>query len=206
VPREIPTADREAARSRFGIGEAERCLLVFGGSQGAHSINVCAVEAFTVAAAESPRLRVLHISGHRDYTEMRTRLEAAPRADGYTLLEYQPNLADPLAASDLVLARSGGSIFEIAAAGRPAILVPYPHAAGRHQHANAEWMVRGGAAVVLEDTELDPARLREVATELLADDERLARMSGASRALARPEAAERIAAEVLAAIEQASGR
>jgi UDP-N-acetylglucosamine--N-acetylmuramyl-(pentapeptide) pyrophosphoryl-undecaprenol N-acetylglucosamine transferase len=114
------------------------------------------------------------------------------------LLDYEPTLADPLAAADLVVARAGGSLFELAAVGRPAILVPYPHASARHQHSNAAWMARAGAAVVVEDDELTPARLAGLTGELLADQKRLARMSAASAALARPEAAERIAAEILA--------
>ena len=74
----------------------------------------------------------------------RERIDRAPGAERYTLLEYEPNLGDALAACDLVLARAGGSVFEIAAAGRPAILVPYPHATADHQHANAAWMADGG--------------------------------------------------------------
>jgi UDP-N-acetylglucosamine--N-acetylmuramyl-(pentapeptide) pyrophosphoryl-undecaprenol N-acetylglucosamine transferase len=124
---------------------------------------------------------------------------------GYRLLEYIDTLADPLAASDLVVARAGGSIFEIAAAGRPAILVPYPHAAGRHQHANAEWMTAAGAAVALDDSELEPERLRALVAELFADPGRLARMAAASKALARPDAAQRIAAELLRAVREAVG-
>ena len=122
----------------------------------------------------------------------------------YTLREFEPDLAEALAASDLAVARAGGSIFELAAAGLPAILVPYPHAAARHQHANADWMAAGAAAVVVEDSELDPARLNALVSELLADQRRLAAMAEASRALARVDAAERIAAEVLAAIDEAS--
>ena len=81
-------------------------------------------------------------------------------SDRYTLLDYEPNLGDALAAADLVLARSGGSIFEVVAAGRPAILVPFPFATADHQSANAEWMRAGGAATVIADAELSPARLR----------------------------------------------
>jgi UDP-N-acetylglucosamine--N-acetylmuramyl-(pentapeptide) pyrophosphoryl-undecaprenol N-acetylglucosamine transferase len=98
-----------------------------------------------------------------------------------------------------VLARSGGSIFEIAAAGRPAILVPYPHATAGHQTTNARWMADGGAAVVVPDAELDPVALARTVKELFDDDGRLERMASASRALARPDAAARIADEVLAA-------
>ncbi len=122
------------------------------------------------------------------------------------MLDYLTPFGTALAASDLAVARAGGSIFELAAAGVPAILVPYPYASARHQHANAEWMAAGGAAVVVEDSELHPASLRELATKLLADPARLGAMAEASRALARPDAAERVAAELLAAIGEASSR
>jgi UDP-N-acetylglucosamine--N-acetylmuramyl-(pentapeptide) pyrophosphoryl-undecaprenol N-acetylglucosamine transferase len=97
------------------------------------------------------------------------------------------------------VARSGGSIAEVAAHGLPAILVPYPHAAGDHQAANARWMAEGGAAVVVPDAELTAPRLRAEVDALLGDPERLAAMGRAALALARPDAAARIAAEVLAA-------
>ena len=87
---------------------------------------------------------VLHLSGRRDYDELRSRLAAAPHSERYTLLDYEPDLGDSLAACDLVLGRSGGSIFEVTAAGRPAILVPYPHATADHQSANAAWMAARG--------------------------------------------------------------
>jgi UDP-N-acetylglucosamine--N-acetylmuramyl-(pentapeptide) pyrophosphoryl-undecaprenol N-acetylglucosamine transferase len=187
------------------VATDDPCLLVFGGSQGARSINLSALEAFAGEGAGDRAFHVLHISGNRDYETARRTLADAPHAGRYTLLAYEPGLADALAASDLVLARSGGSIFEIAAAGRPSILVPYPYAAQRHQHANAEWMAQGGAAVVVEDSELHPARLRALAGDLLADRERLAEMAKAARELARPDAAKRVAGEVLDAIREPSG-
>jgi UDP-N-acetylglucosamine--N-acetylmuramyl-(pentapeptide) pyrophosphoryl-undecaprenol N-acetylglucosamine transferase len=98
-----------------------------------------------------------------------------------------------------VLGRSGGSIFEFAAAGRPAILVPFPYATADHQTANARWMERGGAATVLADAELGPERLAREVGALLGDPQRLERMTAAARALARPDAARRIADEVLEA-------
>ena len=202
IPAAVLAADRDAARERFGIAAADVCLLVFGGSQGARSINLAALEAFSGPGSEERAFHVLHISGSRDYETVREALGAAPNPDRYTLLEYEPGLADALAAADLVLARSGGSIFEIAAARRPSILVPYPYASGRHQHANAEWMRDGGAALVIEDDELDPAGLRELAGGLLADPPRLGTMADAAARLARPDAAAQVAAELLAAIGQ----
>jgi UDP-N-acetylglucosamine--N-acetylmuramyl-(pentapeptide) pyrophosphoryl-undecaprenol N-acetylglucosamine transferase len=201
VPAAVLRADRDAARKRYGIGPAERCLLVFGGSLGARSVNEAAVEAFG-SGGEQRGFHVLHIAGHRDFPEMRRRLESTGMPGHYTLIEYEPSLAEPLAAADLVLARAGGSIFELAAAGRPAILVPYPHAAGRHQHANAAWMTDAGAAVVIEDADLRPETLVRTARLLLGNGERLAAMAAAARAIARPGAAQRIAAEILNACEQ----
>jgi UDP-N-acetylglucosamine--N-acetylmuramyl-(pentapeptide) pyrophosphoryl-undecaprenol N-acetylglucosamine transferase len=205
VPAAIGHADRDAARKRFGIAAGDRCLLVFGGSQGARSINLAALEAFAGPEAPARDFHVLHISGSRDIGLAGELIAAAGELSRYTLVEYEPGLADALAASDLVLARSGGSIFEIAAAGRPAILVPYPHAAGDHQRANADWMAQGGAAVVVDDGELDATRLGELVTDLFADDARLAAMADASLALSRPDAAERVAAEVLGAIREPKG-
>jgi UDP-N-acetylglucosamine--N-acetylmuramyl-(pentapeptide) pyrophosphoryl-undecaprenol N-acetylglucosamine transferase len=201
VPAAVLAGDRRRARARFGIDAERSCLLVFGGSQGARSINLCALDAFVGDGQATPKrdFHVLHITGRRDYPEARRRLDAGDGADLYTLLEYEPTLADPLAACDLVLARAGGSVFELAAAGRPAILVPYPHATARHQHANAAWMADAGAALVLEDSKLRPAALVRTATGLFGDPHRLERMAEASRALARPDAAARIAAEVLSA-------
>lgn len=209
VPRAVLEGDRAKARERFGIAADVRCLLVFGGSQGARTINAAAVEAFAekvdgaapgMGGQPGPRdFHVLHIAGRRDFPEIERRLGAAPRSDRYTLLEYEPNLGDALAAADLVLARSGGSIFEVAAAGRPAILVPFPFATADHQSANAEWMRSGSAAVVIGDAELTAERLSTEVASLLDDPERLEEMALAARRLAKPDAARRIAAEVLEA-------
>jgi UDP-N-acetylglucosamine--N-acetylmuramyl-(pentapeptide) pyrophosphoryl-undecaprenol N-acetylglucosamine transferase len=185
-----PATDRAAARARFGIPEGEDCVLVFGGSLGARSINEAAIEAFAGAP-----YRVLHAAGARDFAALRDRVPD----ERYDLREYIDGFGEALLASDLCVARAGGSIFEVAAHGRPAILVPYPHAAGDHQAANARWMEQAGAAVVIEDRELTPERLRSTVDGLLADRERLEEMGRASARLARPDAAQRIAAELLAA-------
>jgi UDP-N-acetylglucosamine--N-acetylmuramyl-(pentapeptide) pyrophosphoryl-undecaprenol N-acetylglucosamine transferase len=107
--------------------------------------------------------------------------------------------AQALAAADLVVARAGGSVFEIAAYALPAILVPYPHASGDHQSANARWMAQAGAAIVIADADLSASRLAREVAQLLANRSRLAAMAGASRRLARPEAAREVAGELLEA-------
>lgn len=187
-PVPAPFTDRAAARARFGIGEDERCVLIFGGSLGARSINFAAVEAF----ADAP-YRVLHAAGRRDFEQLQPQVGR----DGYDLQPYIDDFGQALLACDLCVARSGGSIFEVAAHGRAAVLVPYPHATADHQTANARWMVDAGAAVLVPDAEVTPERLRSEVDALLDDPDRLAAMSRASAALARPDAAEAIAREVL---------
>jgi UDP-N-acetylglucosamine--N-acetylmuramyl-(pentapeptide) pyrophosphoryl-undecaprenol N-acetylglucosamine transferase len=189
-PVPAPATDRAAARARFGIPEDATVVLVFGGSLGARSINEASVEAF----ADAP-FWALHASGQRDYEALRPRV-AGPR---YVLEPYIQPFGDALVAADLVVARSGGSIFEVAAHGVPAVLVPYPHAAADHQTANARWMVDAGAAVVVPDGELTAERLAAEVGALLGDRARLSAMAAASAALARPGAAADIAGEVLAA-------
>jgi UDP-N-acetylglucosamine--N-acetylmuramyl-(pentapeptide) pyrophosphoryl-undecaprenol N-acetylglucosamine transferase len=199
VPAAVLVADRDRARSRFGIAADARCLLVVGGSQGARSVNFAALEAFAERGGRD--FDVIQLAGRRDYPELRRRLTAAAYGERYTLLEYEPDLGDVLAACDLVLGRSGGSIFEVAAVGRPAILVPYPHATADHQSANAEWMRTAGAALVIRDSDLDPGQLTEEVGGLLGAGPgmRLAEMAAAARGLARPDAARRVADEVLEA-------
>jgi UDP-N-acetylglucosamine--N-acetylmuramyl-(pentapeptide) pyrophosphoryl-undecaprenol N-acetylglucosamine transferase len=190
-----PATDRRAARSRMGVPAEATCVVIFGGSLGAWTINLAAVEAF----AQAP-FHVLHISGRRDHPELAKRyLE-----EGYDLREYLDleDFSAALAAADLVVGRSGGSVFEIAAHGLPAILVPYPHAAGDHQSANARWMAEGGAAIVIPDGELSGDRLAAEVGTMLGDPDRLRAMGSASAALARPQAAQDVAQELLQAAKR----
>lgn len=197
VGRAVLAADRARARERFGIHPGSDCLLVMGGSLGARTINLAAVAA--LAGDPGREFDVIHVTGRRDHQVVSERLAAAPHRDRYIVLEYEPDMGDCLAACDLVLGRSGGSVFELAARGRPGVLVPYPHATGDHQRANADWMVEAGAAVVVSDGELDPARVTAEVEAILGDPERLARMSKAAASLARPDAAREVADQVIAA-------
>jgi UDP-N-acetylglucosamine--N-acetylmuramyl-(pentapeptide) pyrophosphoryl-undecaprenol N-acetylglucosamine transferase len=197
VPRAVLEADRDVARARFDVAAGARCLLVMGGSQGARSVNECAIGA--LAERGGREFDVIHLAGRRDFDALEERLAAAPHNERYTLLTYEPDLGDCLAACDLVLGRAGGSIFELTAAGRPAVLVPYPHAAAGHQESNAAWMAAAGAATVIRDEKLEAGRLAAEIDALLGDETRLAAMAAAAAALAMPDAARRIADEVLEA-------
>jgi UDP-N-acetylglucosamine--N-acetylmuramyl-(pentapeptide) pyrophosphoryl-undecaprenol N-acetylglucosamine transferase len=193
VPRGTESGDQAAARARLGVAPDGPCLLVFGGSLGARRLNDAALDAFGAAAPGS----VLHAAGRRDYEALRTRLAELGSPPHYRLFPYVEPFADALAAADLAAARAGGSVFELAAAGLPSILVPYPYATGNHQAANARFMERAGAAVVIPDAELDgPSLAREVGG-LLAAPQRMAEMSNAAQAVAKPDAAERVAEELL---------
>ena len=194
-PVPAPATDRVAARARFAIAVDEPCVLVFGGSQGARSINHAAIEAFAGA-----RFHVLHAAGTRDLDDLRS---PGPH---YDLRGYIEDFNQALAAADLVVARSGGSVFEVAAHGRPMVLIPYPHATADHQAANARHFERAGAAIVIPDAELTGPRLAQEVGRLLGDRGRLAAMGNASEALARPDAAQAVAAEVLAAAARAPRR
>jgi UDP-N-acetylglucosamine--N-acetylmuramyl-(pentapeptide) pyrophosphoryl-undecaprenol N-acetylglucosamine transferase len=188
-PVPAPVEDRAAARARFGIPADATVVVVFGGSLGARTINDAAADGLG-----GGDFWVLHASGTRDYDALRARVPA----ERYVLEPYITPFGEALAAADLAVARSGGSIFEVAAHGLPALLVPYPYAAADHQTSNARWMADAGAAVVVSDGELTPQRLRSEVDRLLGDRERLAAMAAASRALARPDAARVIADQVLA--------
>jgi UDP-N-acetylglucosamine--N-acetylmuramyl-(pentapeptide) pyrophosphoryl-undecaprenol N-acetylglucosamine transferase len=190
VGRPIPAAhlgsDRAAGRARFGLPVDRPVLAVFGGLAGAQALNLFAVDAFGSAGPA-----VLHISGARDYDALRPHVQR----DDYVLLPSTEHFGDALAAADLAISRAGGTVWELAAAGTPAILVPYPHATADHQTLNARHFERGGGAVVLDQDEL--ARAPALVEELLDDPGRLRRMSDAMRTLARPDAAAAVADELV---------
>jgi UDP-N-acetylglucosamine--N-acetylmuramyl-(pentapeptide) pyrophosphoryl-undecaprenol N-acetylglucosamine transferase len=162
-------------------------LLVFGGSLGATLLNDLALEAFGAAGPA-----VLHLSGTRDYDRLVPRVM---RPD-YRLFAFTEEFGAALGASDLVLARAGGSVWELAAAGKPAVLVPGSFATGDHQTKNAEYFERAGAAVVVPEQEV--GRAPDLIRSLLDDPQRLGEMSRAMLRIARPGAADEIAEELIA--------
>jgi UDP-N-acetylglucosamine--N-acetylmuramyl-(pentapeptide) pyrophosphoryl-undecaprenol N-acetylglucosamine transferase len=186
IPKRSQPVDRTGARRLFELPAEGRVVLVFGGSQGARRLNDAAIEAF---AADGPP--VLHLAGERDYGALATRVSRPE----YRLLPFTDDVGAALAAADLIVSRAGGSVWEIAAAGRPALFVPYPHATADHQTKNARYFAQGGGAVVVPEEQLD---LRRQVTQLLEDPARLESMATAMRALARPDAAEAIAEELMA--------
>ena len=194
VGRPIPVAHMGASRSdgraRFGFAADARVVAVLGALAGARSLNELAVSAW---GASGPS--VLHICGERDFDALRPRVAR----DDYVLLPQTDHFGEALAAVDLAVSRAGGTVWELAAAGTPAILVPYPHATADHQTLNARHFERGGGALLVPDAEVD--RVPALVDELLADPARLSAMRDAMLALARPDAAEVVADELVALAE-----
>jgi UDP-N-acetylglucosamine--N-acetylmuramyl-(pentapeptide) pyrophosphoryl-undecaprenol N-acetylglucosamine transferase len=184
--RNLATSKAEGRRV-FDLPPRARVLLVFGGSQGAASLNEVMVEAFGETGPA-----VLHLSGERDFERLQNRV----RRDGYKLVPFTDEFGAALAAADLVVARAGGSVWELAAAGKPAILVPYPFATADHQAKNARFFERAGGAITVPETEL--GRVADLARSLIGDPERLKEMGEAMKRVARPDAAGEIAEELIA--------
>lgn len=193
VRRSVRTATRTSGRRRFGIAPDATVVLVVGGSQGARSINQAAVDAF----GADPPFTVIHVAGPKQLDATRALFGPAGPGPDYRLEGFLDDLPEAIAAADLVVSRSGGSVFELAALGRPSILVPYPHATADHQATNAKWLVSAGAAVMLPDAECTGPRLRELVGALLSDRPRLGAMGDAALSVGKPEAADRIADLVL---------
>jgi UDP-N-acetylglucosamine--N-acetylmuramyl-(pentapeptide) pyrophosphoryl-undecaprenol N-acetylglucosamine transferase len=187
VPASWRAIPQDEARRRFDLPVGGPLLLVYGGSQGAQTLNELVVDTF---ADDGPL--ILHLAGERDFEALRGRVDR----EGYRLLPFTHDFGAALAAADLALARAGGSVYELAAAGTPAVLVPYPHATADHQTKNARHFAEAGAAVVVP--ERDVRRVPALVSSLLADSTQLEQMAAAMRRLARPDAAEEIADEVFA--------
>jgi UDP-N-acetylglucosamine--N-acetylmuramyl-(pentapeptide) pyrophosphoryl-undecaprenol N-acetylglucosamine transferase len=190
IPSAHLDADRDAGRRRFALPATGQVLAVFGGLAGAQALNEFAVRSW---GEHGPA--VLHVSGQRDYEALRPHV----KRDDYVLVPTTDHFGEALAVADLAISRAGGTVWELAAAGTPSILVPYPHATADHQAVNARHFERGGGAITLDQRELP--RAPELVAELLGDPGRLQAMSVAMRSLSRPDAAGAIADELVRLVE-----
>jgi UDP-N-acetylglucosamine--N-acetylmuramyl-(pentapeptide) pyrophosphoryl-undecaprenol N-acetylglucosamine transferase len=199
--RDLGSVDRLAARAHFEIPADARAVLIFGGSQAVRRFEFAVEQALPELAT---RAIVLHVTGESAYAGALARREALPEGLRQRYRPYpflREEMADALAAADLVVGRAGSStIAEVTALGTPLVLVPYPHASA-HQAANARAVAAAGAAVVVADEAFDGAALLD-AIGILADPRRHVEMSSASRSLGRPGAAAAVADLVLALAER----
>jgi UDP-N-acetylglucosamine--N-acetylmuramyl-(pentapeptide) pyrophosphoryl-undecaprenol N-acetylglucosamine transferase len=187
IPARAAPMPKDEAREIFELPADEPVLLVAGALAGARALNELVLEAFGEVGPA-----ILHISGRREYQALRPRVR---RAD-YRLIPETERIGAAYSAADLVLGRAGSSVWEIAAAGKPAILVPYPFATGDHQAKNAEHFVRAGGAIMVR--ELDGDDVPDLVRSLLDDPPRLRQMGEAMLRVARPHAAEEVAEELVA--------
>lgn len=208
VRRSLTQFDREALRpaglAEFGLEPGRPTLLVFGGSQGARSIN----DALTASYDRwrSSRIQVLHLAGPRNFDAVRSAVEAGREPTDvliYRVVGYTDSMELAYACSDLALCRSGAStIAELAAVGLPSVLVPLPVSLDDDQRKNAEAVVEVGGARMLLDIELDPQVVVEVVEGLLNEPSARLEMAAGVRSLARPDAARRFAELVEAAADR----
>jgi len=165
-------------------------ILIFGGSQGSVVLNRAVAEASRILRQD--RIAAIHQTGEKHLAATRALYGEVP--EGWSLEAFLPRLWEPLAWADLVVSRAGAmTLAELAAAGRPAVLIPFQAAAHGHQRVNALAFSLAGAAITLEETELDGAGLAQAVRSLFADRVRLAAMGAAARRLAAPDAARRLA-------------
>jgi UDP-N-acetylglucosamine--N-acetylmuramyl-(pentapeptide) pyrophosphoryl-undecaprenol N-acetylglucosamine transferase len=167
-------------------------LLIFGGSQGAHAINQAVIDALPALREKVPGLHIIHQTGERDYNDARAAYERAGiDAEVSAFITDMPGI---FARADLLVCRSGAStVGEVAAAGKPAIFVPFPRAADDHQKVNGQALEREGASVLLEEVNLTGASLIETVGNLFADRAKLLEMGQAAKKLSHPRAAQDIA-------------
>lgn len=196
VRREVVDVDQDVAVARRGLGlPADRSVVfVTGGSLGASHINEVALE-LVAAWRDRSDVAVRHVVGPRNLDAVRARVPTLPpNGLRYDLVGYEQRMADALVAADVVVCRASSSLVsEVAIIGAPSVLIPWSGAAEDHQSANAKVLVAAGAAEVISDADLTADRLAATLDLLIADPERRARMRAAARAVARPDAAERVA-------------
>src|SRR5258706_2686041 len=170
-------------------------LLVFGGSQGARAINQGMIESLPGLTQRVPGLHIVHQAGQRDYDSVLAAYEkGGVSAEIHKFIDDMPGT---FARADLLVCRSGAStVAEITAAGKPAIFVPFPRAADDHQNVNARALERAGAAIVVEESNLEAAYLVDTIAALIGDRHQLQGMSAAAKSLAHPGAVGGIASMV----------
>ena len=194
-PEILSPPDREKAAEMFGLDPEKTTILVTGGSQGARKLNELSAQAAALLPAD---VQVLHIAGAPDFERVTA---IAHGRSGHKVLGFCDQMAAAYAMADLVIARSGASsLTEIAISGHPSILVPYPYAADDHQTRNAEVFADAGAAKLVQEVDLDAEKLAGLATSILQDLPTYKRMAKAARALAIPNAADRVCAAIEAAL------
>ncbi|MDQ7797972.1 MAG: undecaprenyldiphospho-muramoylpentapeptide beta-N-acetylglucosaminyltransferase [Candidatus Edwardsbacteria bacterium] len=194
---EIGNIPREKGVEKFDLNGNKRTILVFGGSQGAHSINLAMLEVLKMLDQNGKLkdLQVIFQTGKNDREQISEAVKQY--SAGIKVLAYIDQMPYALAAADLVISRSGAGISETLACGLPSILIPYPHAASNHQEYNARSLEKAGAAEMILDQDMNGQVLAEKISDILFDQKKYDLMAQAAKTLARPEAADKIADNII---------
>jgi UDP-N-acetylglucosamine--N-acetylmuramyl-(pentapeptide) pyrophosphoryl-undecaprenol N-acetylglucosamine transferase len=195
IRRSLHQATRHGARERLGLSQNKCTLLAMGGSQGAQAINEALYESLPMLRSHADWLQVLHLAGPANVQEALRRTADAPLR--CHTVGFMDDMQDAYAAADFVLCRAGGStLAEVTAMGLPSILVPYPHHKDRHQSANARVLQNAAAAVIIEQEDLSPVRLRTSIRSLTDNAMLRSWMGRRARELAQPLAARNVVMEI----------
>jgi UDP-N-acetylglucosamine--N-acetylmuramyl-(pentapeptide) pyrophosphoryl-undecaprenol N-acetylglucosamine transferase len=195
IRRSLRLNEKVSARISFGLAPHTSTLLVLGGSQGAHALNIALCETAQIVDGQKKEIQVIHLAGARDREEV----ENSYRRSGISacVMDFLQEMERAYSAADLVFCRAGGTtIAELTALGLPAVLVPHLHSSENHQVANAEELRKNGAAVVLYERDLSPLTVKERVLGLLADRRRLSELSENAKSLGKIDASKKIAFKV----------
>jgi len=194
-PEILNLPSRGEAAARFGLDPAKPTIVVTGGSQGAQGLNRLCAEAGKLLPAD---FQILHIAGNLDFEAVS---QIAGDRPNHKVLGFCDQMPSAYAIADVIISRSGASsLTEIAICGIPSILVPFPFAADDHQTKNAEVFAKAGAANLVQQKDLDATTLAGMATGILTDLQTRERMAQAARALAIPDAADRVCRAIEATV------
>lgn len=195
VRQEIGELSREVGAKHFGLRSDRLTLLVTGGSRGARTLNQAMIVVLKHLSQRSD-VQVIWATGTMTYSETIDEFEKRGiswESPQWRVLEYLKDMPEALACADLYIGRAGAaSLAELMVAGIPSILIPYPFAAENHQEYNAQALVQAGAAQIVLDSECDGERLWEEVDRLISQPTLLAKMGAAAKALAQPQALNKI--------------
>ncbi len=191
VRREILLADRDKAFGRLRLSPDKFSVFIFGGSLGAHAINLLTIGMLELLQDWKEKIQFIHLTGWKDFDAV----EKGYRAGGLCayVTPYMENIADAYVLADLIISRSGAvTISEIIAQAKPSILIPYPHATAKHQLINARYLSSRGAAILIKESELDSSVLVNVVLDLFLHKEKLKELSSACKKICNPDATNRV--------------
>jgi len=196
IRREVGKISKEQGIKEFGLEPGKKTILVFGGSQGAHSINLAVLDslAHLDQAGRLKEIQIIFQTGQKDLGLVTEKCQNSKTP--IKVLAYIDKMPSAMAAADLVISRSGSAVSETLACGLPSVLIPFPYAASNHQEYNARSLEKAGAAEMILDSALNGRELSQKIIGILFNSENYGKMAQAAGILARPEAAQEIAGRI----------